>query len=501
MNVSGFVDTINTMEGYIDLFYNIGNLVHQQGSLLMKDGFESVMSDSRTNLTGISPVPEVRVNPLEWPNMIEKMEVGEIPIWLIDWSPDYADPHDFAWQFTHSQGTHMSVSGYGNSTVDQWIVDASESAGNAERLDLYGRIQAQVAHDQPSIYMYQPRQFEAHRAWVQGSGLNYNPMHDYYWFHLWKDYEDSYYPTPSFYDPMYMLGMLLSAGLFMAILERTVRRAGESCVTVFMMVIVLFFFLPFLLVPGLIFQFFFSPVSAGLFGLMALLLVFEPDPDPGRSEEKPKVYDDWPVRDGFQRGSRITEAPIEARVEEYDFSWLRQAKDRQKTEPGFEPHIVGIEAKETRWQYDDEPDSPILTLTKTIAHGIGFSLLIFIVGVDVLAIFFMFFFWGPLGMFLSFVGLGFLFIAVGWTNRVLAKRLWDIRSSDRWLTLFIHGIVLMGAFYVAFFVQLYVLTMVFSSLGWYTFIFSLAYSPVNVLVGAVVDGHLAKIIARVWQIK
>ncbi len=502
MNVSGFVDTINAMEGYIDLFYNMGNVVREQGSLLMKDGFESVMSDPRTNLTGISPVPEVRVNCLAWANMITKMEDGEIPIWLVGWSPDSADPHDYAWQFVHSQGTHMKLSGYGNATVDEWIVNASESTSSAERLDLYRQIQEQVAHDQPSIYLYQPRQFETHRAWTKGSGLNFNPMHDYYWYHIWKDFDGGYYrPTPTFYDPLYMLGMLLSAGLFIAILERAVRRAGESCVTVFMMVIVLFFFLPLLLVPGLIFQFFFSPISAGLFGLMALLLVFEPDPDPGHPEEKPKMYDDWPVRDGFQRGASIREDPMHARVEEGDFSWLRQARDRQKPEPGYEPYIVGMEAKETRWQYDDEPDNPVVTLVKTIAHGMGFSLLIFIVGIDVLAIFLVFIFSGPLGMFLSFIGLGFLFITVGWINRALAKKLWDVRSSDRWLTLFIHGIVLLGAFYIAFFVQLYVMAIIFSSLGWYAVIFSLAYSPVNVLVGAVVDGHLAKVIARIWQTK
>jgi hypothetical protein len=268
-----------------------------------------------------------------------------------------------------------------------------------------------------------------------------------------------------------------------------------------MMVIVLFFFLPFLLVPGLIFQFFFSPLSAVLFGLMALLLVFEPDPDSARTEEKPRMYDDWPVRDGFQRGSSIREAPMQTRMEEGDFSWLRKVREGQKPEPGFEPYIVGMEAKETRWHYDDEPDSPIISLFKTIAHGMGFSLLVFIVGIDFIAILLMFIFWGSLGIFLSFVCLGFLFIVVGWTNRVLAKRLWGIRSSDRWLTLFIHGIVLLGAFYIAFLVQMYVLAIVFSSLGWYTFIFSVAYSPVNVLVGAVVDGHLAKVIARIWQTK
>jgi len=84
----------------------------------------------------------------------------------------------------------MIASGYINSTVDSWIVNASKSTVSSERLDLYGKIQAQVAYDQPSIYMYQPKQFTVRRAWLKGSGLEFSPMHGYYWYHIWKDYEN-----------------------------------------------------------------------------------------------------------------------------------------------------------------------------------------------------------------------------------------------------------------------------------------------------------------------
>ena len=139
------------------------------------------MTDAATNLTGISPVPEVRVNALEWANMLEKMDNGELPIWLIGWAPDYADPHNYAGPFVHSDGTFMIASGYGNDTVDEWIVNASKSTSSAERLDLYGKIQTQVAYDQPSIYMYQPKQFTVRRAWLAGTGLDWSPMHGVYY--------------------------------------------------------------------------------------------------------------------------------------------------------------------------------------------------------------------------------------------------------------------------------------------------------------------------------
>lgn len=189
MNLENFTRDINAMEGFIDLYYNSGNVIREQGCLLMKDGFAAVMADSATNLTGITTVPEVRVNALEWANYLEKMDNGELPIWLIGWAPDYADPHNYAFPFVASTGTFMIASGYKNATVDSWIVNASKSIVPSERLDLYGKIQAQVAYDQPSIYMYQPKEFTVYKAWMKGSGLVYNPMlSGWYWFHLYKDY-------------------------------------------------------------------------------------------------------------------------------------------------------------------------------------------------------------------------------------------------------------------------------------------------------------------------
>jgi len=188
MNQPGFVDAINDMDGYIDMYYSSGNTIRMEGFRIMKEGITRVMTHQEVNLTGISPIPEVRVNVLEWAQMLTPDEPPQV-IWLIGQAPDYADPHNYAWPFAHSNGTFMSDSGYENSTVDEWIVNASRATDPAERLDLYGKIQAQVAYDQPSIYMYQPRQFTVRRAWLQGSGLQFSPMHGYYWYHIYKDYD------------------------------------------------------------------------------------------------------------------------------------------------------------------------------------------------------------------------------------------------------------------------------------------------------------------------
>ena len=196
MNEPGFVDIINALDGYIELYYNSGNVIREQGSLLMKDGLSAVMAHASTNLTGITatmtngePGVELRVNALEWSNMLLKMDNHELPIWLIGWAPDYADPDNYALPFVKSTGTFMLASGYNNSAVDALVAEGKAETDPVERQRIYNEMQELVAYDQPSIYMYQPSEFRVWRNWMAGNGLTYNPMYGtYYWYHLHKVY-------------------------------------------------------------------------------------------------------------------------------------------------------------------------------------------------------------------------------------------------------------------------------------------------------------------------
>ena len=187
MNKPDFAGAINAMEGYIDIFHYADVPFLEQTTLLIKDGFAEVMADPNINTTGII-VPEVRSNHLERGGYLEKIMNREMPMWFIGWAPDYADPDNYAWPFVHSQGIYMPRTGYVNTTVDDWITQAKQSTNSSERLELYGKIQKQVAYDQPSIYIFQPREFRVWRSWLKGSGLEWNPMHGAYWYHIYKDY-------------------------------------------------------------------------------------------------------------------------------------------------------------------------------------------------------------------------------------------------------------------------------------------------------------------------
>ncbi|MFX1416671.1 MAG: ABC transporter substrate-binding protein [Promethearchaeota archaeon] len=188
MQNSSFVIDINAMEGYIDLYFSPANSIEYQACLLVKEGLESVMAHPGTDLSGISPVPEVRINPVGLDDYQRMKDNSEFPMWLIERTADYADPHNFAFPLVHSQGSLTEDTGYNNSQVDQWVFDAVMTTNRTEKLELYGMIQAQVADDQPCIYMYQPTQFEVRQNHMRGIGLEWNPMHGYYWYHIWKDY-------------------------------------------------------------------------------------------------------------------------------------------------------------------------------------------------------------------------------------------------------------------------------------------------------------------------
>ncbi|MFW9886873.1 MAG: ABC transporter substrate-binding protein [Candidatus Thorarchaeota archaeon] len=188
MQNSTFVAAINALKGYLDLNFISGDSTSLNNWQLIGSGLSAVMSHGNTNLTGIELVPQVRIIELSDAIYIEKMNNGEAPMWLIEWSPILADPHDSAWSFVHSQGAFMTTSGYSNDTIDQWIEAASKTTNRTLRRELYGQIQEQVAHDQPGIYLYQTKQFAVHGTWLKGRGLEFNPMHDIYLYEVNEDY-------------------------------------------------------------------------------------------------------------------------------------------------------------------------------------------------------------------------------------------------------------------------------------------------------------------------
>jgi len=195
MKNSTFAQDINGMEGYIDLYaFPHDNVVREQLALLMADNVDMLLRHQDVNLTGLTrhhgpnqPPIRIRVNSVSWNVLFRHVLKSKASMWLIGWRAGFADPHDLAMSFVYSKSNGMIASGYCNATLDAWILQAIRSVNRTERLEIYNKIQKQVAYDQPSIYMFQNKQFTVRRSWLKGSGLAFHPMHEIYWYHIYKD--------------------------------------------------------------------------------------------------------------------------------------------------------------------------------------------------------------------------------------------------------------------------------------------------------------------------
>jgi ABC-type transport system substrate-binding protein len=237
MQNSTFVSTINDLEGYLDLYYSSGDSMSYQNSLRIEDALGTVVTHVSANLTGIYAVPRVRISELEAESYASNMNNGEAAIWHIEWSPTFADPHDCAWSFVHSEGTFMATSGYSNATIDQWINDAGETTNRTLRTELYKQIQEQIAYDQPSLFIYQTGEFAVRGAWLKGRGLEFNPMHDIYLYEVYEDYSvvkpD---PTDFFTRPLVPVINLQFTILFMFLITSIKQRERTTKVRGFLFV-------------------------------------------------------------------------------------------------------------------------------------------------------------------------------------------------------------------------------------------------------------------------
>ena len=147
------------------IYYNSGNEMRKQGSLLLKDSIEKLG-------VGIS----VTVQELDWPTFLAKIRAKELPIYFVGWAPDYADPDDYAIPFGHGKfGTYAIRISYNNDTVNNWIDEAARELDPAKRVELYKAVERQLVTDAPYIWTAEPMTIEAHRDWVKD--WYFNPMY------------------------------------------------------------------------------------------------------------------------------------------------------------------------------------------------------------------------------------------------------------------------------------------------------------------------------------
>jgi len=149
-------------------------LVYVSGATPLKIACEILQN----NLFEINPLFKINIQLMTWPDLINEMALGRLPMYMNGWTADYADPHNFVFPYMHSTGTFAQAQRYSNQVADDLIEAAISSNNHTQRQILYDQI-AQLYYDEvPSIMLGQTLGVFFFRDWIQG--FVYNPMRTTY---------------------------------------------------------------------------------------------------------------------------------------------------------------------------------------------------------------------------------------------------------------------------------------------------------------------------------
>ena len=171
-------------------YYNTGNEVRRKSQLLLKDGLTEMLAMDGTTLP--TEALQIDVVGIEWSTYLAHIRHQEVGCYMIGWAPDYADPDNYVGPYVKSTGSYAywarleDSPGWDAVTVDGWINDAAKSTDDATRISLYGKIQTAIIAHAAYIWVYQSSTLTVTRANVFNAQFNANPMHSYYYFHMYK---------------------------------------------------------------------------------------------------------------------------------------------------------------------------------------------------------------------------------------------------------------------------------------------------------------------------
>ena len=197
MNESSFVELLNTLDNQIELSY----VVTSQEPGFFYDLFEyalvEIWEHPDANLTGLdSPMECVSVE-MDWSTYYDAFEQRQLLVYLLGWIPDYDDPDDYLWPTVYHNGVYARRIGYNNSYVNTLYEQQKSMMDQDDREDLLSLVQELVAQDASYLWVAQETEFRVWRSWLYGDGLNFNPMHDIYFYHVYKvGFTDPEYPDP-----------------------------------------------------------------------------------------------------------------------------------------------------------------------------------------------------------------------------------------------------------------------------------------------------------------
>jgi peptide/nickel transport system substrate-binding protein len=129
---------------YLTISYNTGNTSRQTVAEILKD-----------NLEFINPKFTIETRGIQWSQFLSERNDNKLPVSIIGWVPDFADPDNFINTFYASGGYYAATNGYSNAQIDELNAKARTSSDPEERAALYSQI-ANIAYED-SVYILLPQ--------------------------------------------------------------------------------------------------------------------------------------------------------------------------------------------------------------------------------------------------------------------------------------------------------------------------------------------------------
>ena len=135
------------------------------------------------NIMSLNPKFQIEVNNVDWNDYMAQVRQFRIPIFIIGWGADYADPHNFIYPYMHSNGTYGKYMGMNNPEIDKLIDQGIKNVDPAQRRAVYKKLQDIWYEDALGIALFQPLEIWAYRDYVHGFVPNpiYAPAQEFFY--------------------------------------------------------------------------------------------------------------------------------------------------------------------------------------------------------------------------------------------------------------------------------------------------------------------------------
>ncbi|MBF0450094.1 MAG: ABC transporter substrate-binding protein [Candidatus Magnetomorum sp.] len=150
------------------IVYNTGNEMREAAALMLAE-----------NMMALNRHIQIEVKNVDWKDYLVNYRNYMYPFFLIGWSADYADPHNFIYNFMHSQGIIGKYIRYHNPEIDQLCEQGIQIVNPTKRRSIYEKLQTAWYDDAIGILLYQQVNFRAYQENLNGFVLN--PIFDDDW--------------------------------------------------------------------------------------------------------------------------------------------------------------------------------------------------------------------------------------------------------------------------------------------------------------------------------